>query len=120
MEEVLPFAPRDTLDAFLDLRAAVLSGHDWSAVLDLFLQLRVAVEPKFYLPFYRLRSLLAANLRFDSSGWETLQPDLRRMLRLNYRSLRAMRAALGRERFEHSLEEPWPELRVVEAGTRSS
>ncbi|GAB4241405.1 MAG: hypothetical protein OHK005_04360 [Candidatus Methylacidiphilales bacterium] len=115
VEEILVEAPREEVDQLLDLRAMLLRGEDWSEALDLFLKTRIALEARFYLPFYRLRTLLAAKLRLDPHGWEGVDADLRRMLRLNYRSLQAIREALARERFERDLPDTGAELRVVEA-----
>ncbi|MFQ3670073.1 MAG: hypothetical protein SNJ84_01295 [Verrucomicrobiia bacterium] len=115
VEEILLEAPAGEVDRLLDLREQLLGGEDWGEVLDLFLGCREALERAFYLPFYRLRSLLVARLRFDREGWDGVEPDLRRMLRLNYRSLQAMRAALERERFERALPDTGARLRVVES-----
>ncbi len=114
VEELLLAAPTDEIDRLLDFRRLLLRGGDWSDALDLFLAIREALESRHYLPVYRLRNLLAARLRFDPTGWEGVDADLRRMLRLHYRSLRAMREALDRERFEKALPDTGMPLRVVE------
>jgi hypothetical protein len=105
-------------DALLDLRSAILRGNNWEAALDLFLRCKARMENDNYLPFYRLRRLLAASLRFETSGLEGVgedalslasilrQPHLtlwearEAMLRASgpFRSLRAARRSKVRER----------------------
>ena len=43
----------------LDLREHLLQGDDWEETLDLFLACRERLEAEHYLPFYRLRRLIA-------------------------------------------------------------
>lgn len=86
-------------DVLLDLRSAILRGDDWESALDLFLRCKARMENDNYLPFYRLRRLLAASLRFESSGLHGMQEDavsLARVLRQPYRTLAEARAALVR------------------------
>jgi hypothetical protein len=86
-------------DMLLDLRGAILRGEDWESALDLFLRCKARMENDNYLPFYRLRRLLAASLRFESSGLNGVGEDaisLAKVLRQPYRSLAEARAALVR------------------------
>ncbi len=90
-------------DDLLDLRGAILSGADWTRTLDLFQLCRDRLEADHYLPFYRLRRLLATSLRL-----EIILADGRRhpvsAHYLRHNSLRTFRAALRRDAFEHDLD----------------
>ena len=50
----------------LDLREHLLQGDDWEETLDLFLACRERLEAEHYLPFYRLRRLIAKQLELGS------------------------------------------------------
>ena len=50
----------------LDLRAHLLQGDDWEETLDLFLACRERLEAEHYLPFYRLRRLIANSLKLEA------------------------------------------------------
>lgn len=102
----------------LDLRQRFLDGDDWDATLDLFLSCRERLEAENYLPFYRLRRLLAESLRLEAGSGEAHVVSLREVLRRKHRSLADIKRTVCREIFEHDLRgtnvEPL-QLRVVES-----
>jgi hypothetical protein len=102
VEQVLMRARPGQIDGLLDLRAALKEGADWTRVMDLFLVCRRVMEHDHYLPFYRLRRLLAHWLALElrSERDPKVRADLRRLLRWKFRSLADLTAALERERFE--------------------
>jgi hypothetical protein len=117
VEELFRATPADAWDALLDLRTALLSGSDWNRTLDLFLACRERLEADHYLPFYRLRRLLAASLRLEArvEGDCPEVAPLVELLRRNPRSLADVKRAVRRELFEHSLDLPaHVPVRVVE------
>ncbi len=86
----------------LDLRTALLTGTDWSETLNLFLAVRVRLEAAHYLPFYRLRRLLASSLRLEiyrSGGSGSVAP-LAEILRRPHPSLEHIKKVINREEFE--------------------
>ena len=103
VEELLVLAPMSEADLLLDLRQSLRVGQDWALTLDLFLLCRRNLEIDYYLPFYRLRSLLTHWLKLEISGEESSSQNsnLRSLLRLKYRSLAEIRCAMVRESFEH-------------------
>ncbi len=87
----------------LDLRAAIQRGTDWNHTLDLFLACRERLETNNYLPFYRLRRLLATSLHLEVESASGARHPLSAH-HLRHRSLRHLEAALRRESFEHDLD----------------
>lgn len=102
VEQVLVRARPGQIDGLLDLRAGLKTGADWGRVMDLFLACRRVMEHDHYLPFYRLRRILAHWLALElrSERDPEVWADLRRLLRWKFRSLAELTAALERERFE--------------------
>ena len=100
----------------LDLREHLLDGDDWNETLDLFLSCRELLESEQYLPFYRLRRLLAESLKLEASRNQSRVASLREVLRRKHRSLDDIKRTVTREIFEHDLgdaaDDPI-ELRVV-------
>jgi hypothetical protein len=66
VEELFPVTPQGSWNALLDLRGLLISGNDWSEVLESFLSCRRQLEEDHYLPFYRLRKILAAHLQLEN------------------------------------------------------
>ncbi len=120
VEELFPVSDPEEWDALIDLRQALLEGNDWTGTLDLFLRCRHRLEQANYLPFYRLRRLLALSLRLEIGAEDrciTRHPALFSLLRRRHPSLAHLQRALGREYFESGLDLPDGEglrLRVVE------
>jgi hypothetical protein len=80
----------------------------------LFLICRERLEAGQYLPFYRLRRLLAESLRLEAGSAPV--GNLRQILARKHRSLDALRRAVARDVFEHDLAASESvALRVVEA-----
>lgn len=101
----------------LDLRRNLLNGDNWDEALDLFLCCRERLEAEQYLPFYRLRRLLAESLRLEAGRGQAHVAPLREVLRRKHRSLADIRRTVTREIFEHDLRETRADrihLRVVE------
>jgi hypothetical protein len=99
------------------LRQHLLNGHDWNETLNLFLLCRERLEAEQYLPFYRLRRLLAESLRLEASCDHSPVVSLREVLRRKHRSLEDVTRTVRREIFEHDLRDlarDVIELRVVE------
>ena len=115
VEELFPCTPADSWDLLLDLRDQLLLG-DWNRALDTFLACREKLEAEHYLPFYRLRRLLAESLHLETiSGAEAQVAPLRQILRRKHRSLADIKRAFRREIFEHDLgPEKALQLRIVE------
>lgn len=117
VEELFPGSPTESWDMLLDLRAEFLRGDNWDRALDVFLACREALEEEQYLPFYRLRRLLAESLRFEAGHPGVPVASIKQVLARKHRSLADIRRAVSRELFEHDLsasaEHP-VELRVVE------
>ena len=117
VEDLFRFTPADTWDLLLDLRKHLLEGDDWDETLDLFLCCRERLEAEQYLPFYRLRRLLADSLRLEAGRSQAHVAPLREVLRRKHRSLADMKRTVTREIFEHDLREAGIDriqLRVVE------
>lgn len=116
VEELFRATKPASWDLLLELRQNLLNGSNWGHTLDVFLKCREQLEAEHYLPFYRLRSLLAGSLRLEA-GRETAQiTSLRQILHRQHRSLADIRKQVAREVFEHDLEmtEDCFDLRVVE------
>lgn len=119
VEGLFAGASAEVWDLLLDLREGLLRGHDWNRTLDLFLACRERLEADQYLPFYRLRRLLAGSLRLAvvCGADEAEVASLTEVLRRPHRSLAALQRAIRREWFEHALDVSEPEkigLQVVE------
>jgi hypothetical protein len=117
VEDLFRCTPADAWDMLLDLRRHLLEGDDWDEALDLFLCCRERLEAEQYLPFYRLRRLLAESLRLEAGRNQAHVAPLREVLRRKHRSLADMKRTVKREIFEHDLREVGIDriqLRVVE------
>jgi hypothetical protein len=119
VEQLFPVTPPETWNLLIDLRRQLLAGNDWASTLNTFLECRKALETDHYLPFYRLRRLLTASLRFDvgDASRSIAVDSLADLLRRGHRSLADMTRAVRREIFEHQLDLPTAEvlpLRLVE------
>jgi hypothetical protein len=93
----------DAWDMLLDLREHLLQGDDWEETLDLFLACRESLEAEHYLPFYRLRRLIANSLNLEAGASQAHVAPLREILRRKHRSLADIKRRLRREIFEHDL-----------------
>ena len=101
----------------LDLREHLLRGDDWEETLDLFLACRQRLEAEHYLPFYRLRRLIANSLKLEAGTSRAQVAPLREILRRKHRSLADIKRTLRREIFEHDLRQAGTDrisVRVVE------
>jgi hypothetical protein len=117
VEELFSCTPPDAWDMLLDLRRHLLDGDNWDEALDLFLCCRERLEAEQYLPFYRLRRLLAESLRLEAGRGQAHVAPLREVLRRKHRSLADIKRTVTREIFEHDLRETGADriqLRVVE------
>jgi hypothetical protein len=117
VEDLFGCTPADTWDMLLDLRKHLLEGNDWNEALDLFLACRQRLEAEQYLPFYRLRRLLAESLRLEAGEGRAHVTPLKEVLRRKHRSFADIKRTVTREIFEHDLREAGIdriELRVVE------
>jgi hypothetical protein len=103
VEDLFRCTPADAWDMLLDLRRHLLEGDDWDEALDLFLCCRERLEAEHYLPFYRLRRLLAESLRLEAGRSQAHVAPLREVLRRKHRSLADMKRTVTREIFEHDL-----------------
>ncbi len=119
VEQLFTVTPPSAWNALLDLRRGLLHSNDWNATLNTFLACRERLEADHYLPFYRLRRLLAASLRLEI-GAETVSvpvSSLAELLRSRHRSFAGMKRAVHRHLFEHAINLPSPEqfsLRLIE------
>jgi hypothetical protein len=117
VEDLFRWTPSDAWDMLLDLREHLLRGDDWEKTLDLFLACRERLEAEHYLPFYRLRRLMANSLRLEAGTSQAHVVPLREILRRKHRSLDDIKRRLRREIFEHDLRHGGIDripLRVVE------
>jgi hypothetical protein len=78
VEELFPVSPQSTWDELLELRSKLVDGGSCEEVLEWFAVCRRALEIDHYLPFYRLRRLLAAHLELEGASDVTLESLLRR------------------------------------------
>ena len=78
VEELFPTSPQCHWDELLDLRCQLVSGAHCEEVLEAFAACRRSLEDEHYLPFYRLRRLLAAHLRLEGESSVTLESLLRK------------------------------------------
>jgi hypothetical protein len=117
VEDLFRCTRPDTWDMLLDLREHLLRGDDWEETLDLFLACRERLETEHYLPFYRLRRLIANSLSLEAGASQAHVAPLREILRRKHRSLDDIKRTLRREIFEHDLRQGGIDripLRVVE------
>jgi hypothetical protein len=77
VEELFPCTARDAWDGLLDLRGKLLHGGTCEEVLEEFAASRRLLEEDHYLPFYRLRRLIAGHLRLEGESGVTLESLLR-------------------------------------------
>lgn len=77
VEELFPTTPQAAWDGLLDLRGTLLHGGACEEVLEEFAACRRMLEEDHYLPFYRLRRLLAGHLRLEGESGVTLESLLR-------------------------------------------
>jgi hypothetical protein len=117
VEDLFPCTSPKVWDLLLDLRMHLLEGDDWNETLDLFLSCRESLEAEHYLPFYRLRRLLAESLRLEAGRDQAHVATLREVLRRKHRSFADIERTVTREIFEHDLRDSGKnpvQLRVVE------
>jgi hypothetical protein len=117
VEDLFRCTPAEAWDMLLDLRERLLQGDDWEETLDLFLACREQLEAEHYLPFYRLRRLIANSLKLEAGTSQAQVAPLREILRRKHRSLDDLKRTLRREIFEHDLRQAGIDripLRVVE------
>lgn len=117
VEELFRCTPSNAWDMLLDLREHLLRGDNWEKTLDLFLACRERLEAEHYLPFYRLRRLIANSLKLEAGTSQAQVAPLREILRRKHRSLADIKRSLRREIFEHDLRQAGTDripLRVVE------
>jgi hypothetical protein len=118
VEDLFRCTPTETWNMLLDLRQHLLDGNDWDETLDLFLSCRERLEAEHYLPFYRLRRLMAESLRLEAGSNQPHVVSLKEVLRRKHRSFADIKRTLSREIFEHDLRDmavDLLELRVVES-----
>jgi hypothetical protein len=114
VEDLFRVTGAESWDLLLDLRASLQRGDDWNETLDIFLACRERLELGHYLPFYRLRTLLANSLSLEMGGDQSCIRPLRQILRRRHRSLAEIGRQMARELFEHGHDLPAVELQVVE------
>jgi hypothetical protein len=117
VEDLFRCTSSETWDILLDLREHLLRGDDWEETVDLFLACRERLEAEHYLPFYRLRRLIANSLKLEAGTSQAQVAPLREILRRKHRSLDDLKRTLRREIFEHDLRQAGIDripLRVVE------
>jgi len=68
VEELFGVTKENAWDDLLDLRGLLVQGSDWEEILECFLACRRKLEEDHYLPFYRLRKILAAHLQLEHDG----------------------------------------------------
>ena len=78
VEELFPSVEVADWDALLDLRGKLLLETDGKELIDEFLRCKQDLEQDHYLPFYRLRRILAAHLRLEGMPGLELRELLRR------------------------------------------
>ena len=77
VEELFPASPQAAWDELLDLRVQLVDGGTCEEILERFATCRRRLEEDHYLPFYRLRRLLAGHLRLEGASAITLESLLR-------------------------------------------
>ncbi|MEX1117153.1 MAG: hypothetical protein WEB60_00020 [Terrimicrobiaceae bacterium] len=113
VEELFPVTRSEHWDDLLELRSLLLSGKNWDRALDVFLDCRDRMEADHYLPFYRLRTLLAGSLRLEAG--ENPVGSLQELLKRKHVSLESVRRSIERDLFENLDEMTIDDLRVVES-----
>jgi hypothetical protein len=106
VEELFAQLPSRAWDDLLELRAGLLRDDSLERTLDLFLVCRNGYEADAYLPFYRLRTLLAGSLSLQGRGvFQNLPlPPLELLLRQKHKSVAEWKRQLEREWFEQGLD----------------
>jgi hypothetical protein len=112
VEELFPVTDREYWDDLLELRSLLLTGENWGRALDVFLECRYRMEADHYLPFYRLRTLLAGALRLEAG--KNSVGSLQEFLKVKHGSLESLRRSIWRDLFENLNELTTDELKVVE------
>jgi hypothetical protein len=116
VEELFAVTSVEEWDGLLELRSELLSGEDLARTLDLFLACRVRLESDHYLPFYRLRGLMAASLRLEAGIEGRKEASLGEWLRGRHGCLADLERRVKREWFEQGEDAATAlSLRVVEA-----
>jgi len=77
VEELFQTTSECCWNDLIDLRGLLIRGNDWTEVLESFLACRRKLEEDHYLPFYRLRKILAAHLQLEN-GDVSLESLLRK------------------------------------------
>jgi len=107
IEELFPVTSRKEWDRLLDLRALLLNEGCCKDILEKFLECRIQLESDHYLPFYRLRRLIAGSLRLEAVMQTGGCCKWRRLCPLNelwrHDSLSNFQKAVKREWFEHDV-----------------
>ena len=107
VEELFQQTTPEHWDLLLELRRGLVAGSDWPTTLDYFLQCRYALEADHYLPFFRLRRLIANGLRLEVLSKNAAPEDrqqLSTILTRKHRSLDHLRRSMHRELFEAGID----------------
>ena len=106
VEELFAQLPPSAWDDLLDLRAGLLGQASLEKILDQFLVCRHGYEADAYLPFYRLRTLLASSVSLQGRGvFQQLPlPPVELLLRQRHKSVAEWKRQLEREWFEQGLD----------------
>lgn len=99
VEELFPVTDSSHWDLLIDLRRELLQGTNWNRTMDLFLACRCRLETDHYLPFYRLRRLIAVSLRFEAPTIEMVGA-LEDLLVRSHRSFEDLKKSIRRDLFE--------------------
>lgn len=102
VEELFGATGREHWDDLLELRELVLTGSDWTAVLDHFLICRRRLEHDHYLPFYRLRRLLEGHLRLETKGDGESEGRVAGLVLWQHRGMADLRERAQREHAERA------------------
>ncbi|HVJ46275.1 MAG TPA: hypothetical protein VM511_07815 [Luteolibacter sp.] len=94
VEELFQGTSEAAWNDLLDLRGLLIRGDDWTEVLECFLKCRRKMEEDHYLPFYRLRKILAAHLQLENG--EVSLESLLRKRDFSFRKWQAKAARKGR------------------------
>ena len=100
VEELFPVTRPSHWDQLLDLRGLLLVGSDWRKTLDVFCSCRKSLEEDHYLPFYRLRRLLAVSLRLEAVNSGLPPWSLEELLQKRHRSFADIEKRIRRDCFE--------------------
>lgn len=109
VEELFPQTAPEHWDLLLELHRGLMTGTNWHATLDCFLQCRFMLEADHYLPFFRLRRLIANGLRLEVISQDAAPEDrehLSTILTRKHRSLEHLRRSMHRDLFEAGFDVP--------------